>query len=356
VVHPILDNRIHYKECISLKNEGYDVAIAAPIITEEQHDNIKYLPLGTFSGRLNRLMSGWRRALKVIGEFKPDVIHIHDPELVGLSFLLRKKQIKLIYDVHEDLPKQLLYKSWIPLVIRWPLSRIVRAFESFSSKYFHGILTVTNEIANRFEPSKTDVLRNLPLLSLKKDRKTEGHKNLRLIYAGGLTRLRGIRELIQAVSLSNQPVNLVLVGKWESDEFRKQCESENGFENCKYLGYMNMDEVYQEIANSDVGIATLYPIRNYLESLPVKAFEYMLHGLPVIMSDFDYWKSQFRGAALFVDSMNPGEIAKTIDNLIENQNLRHELSERALALTKNELNWERESQKLLEMYHKILEP
>ena len=42
------------------------------------------------------------------------------------------------------------------------------------------------------------------------------------------------------------------------------------------------------LSDSIAGIVTLKPIINYLDSLPVKMFEYMAAGLPVIASDFPF--------------------------------------------------------------------
>lgn len=53
---------------------------------------------------------------------------------------------------------------------------------------------------------------------------------------------------------------------------------------------MSMDQVYPYIKAADIGIALLYPAKNYVTSLPVKAFEYMACQKPIIMSNFDYWK------------------------------------------------------------------
>ena len=44
--------------------------------------------------------------------------------------------------------------------------------------------------------------------------------------------------------------------------------------------------IRQVLKESTLGIVTILPSKNYIESLPVKMFEYMSAGLPVIASNF----------------------------------------------------------------------
>ena len=115
-----------------------------------------------------------------------------------------------------------------------------------------------------------------------------------------------------------------------------------------------MDEVYQFIHKADVGIALLYPIKNYLTSLPVKAFEYMAAGKPFIMSDFPYWKEMFGECALYADPLNPTEIADKIDKLKNNKTLLSNLGEKGRDLVHSKYSWELEKQKLLNLYKRLL--
>ena len=43
-----------------------------------------------------------------------DLYHFHDPELMLFAFFLKLRHKKVVYDIHEDLTKQILIKNYIP--------------------------------------------------------------------------------------------------------------------------------------------------------------------------------------------------------------------------------------------------
>ncbi len=60
---------------------------------------------------------------------------------------------------------------------------------------------------------------------------------------------------------------------------------------------------------------TLHPTANYMVSLPIKMFEYMAAGIPVITSNFLLWREIVEGndCGLCVDPLGPKAIATAID-------------------------------------------
>jgi glycosyltransferase involved in cell wall biosynthesis len=102
-------------------------------------------------------------------------------------------------------------------------------------------------------------------------------------------------------------------------------------------------------------LVVLHPERGYKESLPIKLFEYMSAGLPVIASDFPYWRELLEpiGCASFVDPLDPVRIAAAIDDLLSNEERAREMGMRGAAAVRERLNWEQEAPKLFDLYARL---
>jgi glycosyltransferase involved in cell wall biosynthesis len=128
------------------------------------------------------------------------------------------------------------------------------------------------------------------------------------------------------------------------------------WKSVKFLGYLNREDVNKILSESKVGLVTLHPIPNYLESLPVKMFEYMSAGIPVVASDFPLWKEIIEGnkCGICVDPLNPKEIAKAVNYIIDNPKEAQKMGENGKKAVENKYNWKIEEKKLLNLYKGIL--
>jgi glycosyltransferase involved in cell wall biosynthesis len=354
-VHPLLDDRIFYKECISLVQAGYDVSLVITHTKQETIDGVKIIPLKESKGRIHRILIksfiAFRKALKT----KSKLYHFHDPELIFVGIMLKIVGKKVIFDSHENVSKQIESKAWIgSKVIRKIVAKLYRLIEMFGIFTFNSVISVTPEIVSFLSSKKGILIRNFPIISLI-DNSKNGIKNLKttLIYAGGLTKVRGIKELCEAISYINKDVHLQLLGPWESNEYKEECIafSPNKIE---YVGTLPMDDVYPYIKEAAIGIATLYPEKNYLNSLPIKAFEYMTCEKPIVMSNFPYWEKEFKNCAIFVDPKNPEDIANKIINLIDDKETMLLLGKTGRKLVEEKYSWESESKKMVDLYDHLL--
>ena len=149
-VHTPFDTRIFHKEAKSLANAGYEVALIAQHDKDEIVDGIRIVPLLKPRNRFERMTKtvwlAYRRAL----EIDADIYHFHDPELISIGLLLKRHGKRVIYDVHEDVPRQNQSRPYIPAVLRKPISLMIGVLEAFSARHFDGVVTATPFINRTF--------------------------------------------------------------------------------------------------------------------------------------------------------------------------------------------------------------
>src|SRR3546814_16643107 len=42
------------------------------------------------------------------------IVHFHDPEIIPAALLLHWQGVTVVYDAHEDVPRQILSQRWLP--------------------------------------------------------------------------------------------------------------------------------------------------------------------------------------------------------------------------------------------------
>lgn len=354
--HPTYDTRIYYKQCRSLVND-YDVYLL--ITADEDHisEGVNIVHLPSKNSRMYRFFKKRNLAFEKAKEIDADIYHFHDPELIPVGKKLKKMGKKVIYDVHEDVPNQILTKEWLKFdFVRTIVSKIFNSYEKSAAKEFDKVICVSQEIADKFKSNNTAIVRNFPVLrdidSI--DKIVISEDKPIVIYAGGLTKIRGIKEIIKAIEILNGKVTLWLLGNWESEEYKQECINLPGFKYVKYFGSVPQKEVYSYMKRSDIGIVNFWPVDNHLLALPNKPFEYMACGLPMIMSNFPYWKEVFKGCFWGIDPKDPNNIAKTIENLIDKPGVMKELGENGRRFVLNKYSWESEKENLFKAYKDLV--
>lgn len=357
-VHGGADVRIFHKECKSLATAGYETYFVVKADGDTVIDGVRILALPRPRSRFERftrlIWLAYSRALAS----GADLYHIHDPELIPLGIMFKLRRKKVIWDAHEDVPKQILSKQWIPGFLRRPVALAVGLLERQAAKVFDGVVAATPSIARRFPLDKTVVVQNFPRLQeLVRvcDRPYRDRPN-RIIYIGGISRARGIMELLDAMVIANEqlPVRLDLAGVFDSTELYDVAREHPGWKYVDYHGWLERDRVMQLLCRARVGVVTLHNTPNHFESYPIKMFEYMAAGLSVVASDFPLWKKIGREAGLFVDPQDPQAIARAIEWLLAHPQEAEAMGRRGQEAVRERYNWDREKEKLLALYEELL--
>jgi glycosyltransferase involved in cell wall biosynthesis len=106
------------------------------------------------------------------------------------------------------------------------------------------------------------------------------------------------------------------------------------------------------LSKAVAGLVVLKPLQSFQEALPVKMFEYMAAGLPVIASDFPLWRTIIDGekCGILVDPLDPQALASTMSWILEHPAEAAEMGKRGRAAVRERYNWESEARALLGFY------
>jgi glycosyltransferase involved in cell wall biosynthesis len=359
-VHRWDDSRIFHKECCSIAAAGYDTTLLVANGIDDCVNGVKIVNVPIENkGRLQRIAFAGKQMLDKAVELNADIYHLHDPELLRIALKLKKRTgAKIVFDSHEDLPKQILDKAWIPSFLRKSISSFAHRYEMKITSQLDGVISVTEAICNRFREANKNVafVANFPKLDeitlLSSDDKVSKVPNS-ICYVGALFPKRGIKELVIALKKTN--ATLLLAGKFSDKEFEDEVKSLEGWKQVNFLGYIDREGIVEVLQKAEIGMVTLHPTQSYQESLPIKLFEYMLAKLPVISSDFEFWKPLVEGnnCGLMVDPLNTDAIAEKINFLLSKPELRKEFGENGYQAVMTNYSWESQAENLLELYKTI---
>ena len=358
-VHQRHDTRIFIKQCRSLVAHSYDVTlVVADGKGDECKDDVKIVDVGYLPGRLNRIFKTTRRVFKVAVGINADLYHLHDPELIPIGLKLKGLGKKVVFDAHEDVPKQLLGKPYLnPLVLRI-LSVSFGLFERYACPRFDGIIAATPFIRDKFLAinARSVDINNFPMIGELDAALPWADKRAEVCYVGGIGKIRGIREVVRAFEFVQTPVWLNLVGAFSEPEGEAEVKSYPGWGRVTELGFVDRAGVREVLGSSVAGLVTLHPLVNYLDALPIKMFEYMSAGIPVIASNFPLWREIITGndCGLCVDPLDSKAIATAIDYMVNNPGRAQQMGENGRRAVQMRYNWSVEETKLISFYKNIL--
>lgn len=359
-VHARYDTRIFVKECSSLaKNANYEVSlIVADGKGNEVKNEVHIFDVGAKTGgRISRMTNTVQKVFEKAVELDSDIYHMHDPELIPVGLKLKRIGKKVIFDAHEDTPKQLRNAPHLNAFLRAVLSRAYGVFERYALAKFDYIVTATPYIRDKFlviNKNSIDI-NNFPILEELGNNTPWNEKKDEICYIGGIAKIRGIKELIRAMENVNN-VKLNLAGKFVEKDVEAEVKKYPEWSKVNEFGFVGRKEIADILSRSKAGIVTLHPIINYQDALPVKMFEYMAAGIPVIASNIPLWQEIIEDAncGICVDPMKPNEIADAIEYIMAHQDEAQKMGANGKKAVIEKYNWGIEEVKLMRVYEEIM--
>ena len=285
---------------------------------------------------------------------KADIYFAEDIYTLPITYFFAKfKKGKVFYNSREIYAHLagLRNKNYMQTIISKIENKFIRKVD---------LVLVTGEMDAQFLRESYGIdnfltLRNLPKYQIDTNvvnlrEKLNIKENSRIIlYQGVILEGRGILKIIDILE-SFPDLHFVVVGDGEfKDKFLAMAKAKKYFDRIHFIGAVNHSELLSYTAGADIGVALIENISiSYYYALPNKLFEYIMAGVPVLVSNLPQMKHivyEFNVGKV-VDPENHGEIIEALKEMINDHDklISYKANCRKASL---ELNWDKEFESLI---------
>jgi glycosyltransferase involved in cell wall biosynthesis len=173
-----------------------------------------------------------------------------------------------------------------------------------------------------------------------------------IMYIGRPTPHKNLGRLIQAfVSLRESHPELVLVLAGKKDSNYERIESEyKDVEGLLFTGFTTEGQLRWLYENTQA-----YVFPSLSEGFGLPGLEAMVHGAPVISSNYTCLPEVYGDAAVYFDPKNVPQMADAILSVLDNPKLRDQLVLKG-HVQADKYSWEQMARETLDIYNKVLKP
>ena len=311
----------------------------------------------TWPSRKIRFIQYNLKAAMIGMKLKADIYHAVDVDTLAAAYWAAKKTGgRVIYEARE------LYTELEPLKGR----NLVRSFWGYLEKRLIGkaarVVTINDSIADelcrRYGIKKPDVVRNVAkspgnIRAIDLRRKFGiPHDHKIIVYQGVLRRGQGLSYQLDILRYLDRVVMMFLGEGPIESELKEKSSSLDVGDKLIFAGRIPPDELLNYTASADAGILLMEDIAlNNRLALPQKIFQYLIAGIPQIVSPMPeisrFVEDEKTGVVVSED--DPREAADAIAGFLFNDNIYLAARENCRKSSlKN--NWETESLKWIEIY------
>jgi glycosyltransferase involved in cell wall biosynthesis len=260
----------------------------------------------------------------------PSVITVHD-----LNFEHNPADLPKVlgWYLRKFVPKFVEKATRVLTVSAYSKQDITKCYRCASQK----ISTVYNGANEIYQPLSEDVKITT--------RKRISNNRPYFLFVGSLHPRKNVQRLITAYQGINNPsVDLVIVGSamWRDHQISVD---PNGADRIHFLGYLAQKEL-AEVMGSALAL-TYVP---YFEGFGIPLVEAMRCGIPILAANTTCLPEIAGNAAVYCDPFNIQEIQKGLEQLIENDTLRIQLSENSIKRA-TEFSWDQASKQSWEVIY-----
>lgn len=384
--HQPLDDRIYWKELVTLQQAGcaavhlcvsdvdadYITAEGIRIIEVKRKRIVPYLWLNRLLQIVLKNAGILKTLLQKAAAVRADVYHYHDLQINAIACKLKRlpQRPKVIYDVHEvywQIAKEQRQEGFIPALKANSISAFYKKWERKKAACCDYIIATDEYTLRYFQKAlphiPADIVYNYSYY-LPATISTQGNQPYDFIYTGLLSKTRGILDAVAALALlvKEQPsVQLLLIGPYDHPNF--EAELQKAIEQWQLQKNVCVHEPvpFQQIASfyqkAKVGLGLFQATPKYTTFIPIKLFEYMAFGLPVIFCNHGPSAKIIKqsNCGILVAPQNIEVMYAAMKRLLSDNNLYTQYSTNAQKAVTKTYNWNSEKEKLLAIYQALVQ-
>ncbi len=352
--HPTNDIRLYHKIAMSLTKIAEAWVISTIGVSNDTTN--PYQIVVSSESKWVALYQIYRSAQKV----KPDVVICVEPLTMFVGIRLKRKMgTRLVFDVHEFFADA--FAERFNGFLRYPMHLLYLFGERWLFNHADFATGVNEMILRQLCPSmpedKVMALPNYPVKNVW-DYNCEIPHTLHsicemsfdLIYIGGLTKDRGIIEMLKCCSILRKEIpwlKVLFVGRFFSQELEQHFYNKINEYHLNsiiyYQSWLPPEKIGVLLKCAKLGLWTFNPANKRMyNALPLKVLEYLSAGLPVVTIKSPLMnaiiKSNHVGICTEYDA---NALATAIAKLLLlPENEFREMSERCISIVEEKYNWE----------------
>lgn len=349
--HLALDSRIFYKEARPLAKAGFRIAVVGRHAEgSETVDGVEVIPLKIPQSRLiRRIVAPWS-ALKLAVATRAPIIHFHDPEFIPAGFVAKLFGRKVIYDVHEYYSEVQALRAPTSFGVR-PLVRFLLSIgvEQVPARIFDGIVFPTNRLRNAIHSGRGSIaVLNVLSLDAIPDHLAEPETppDHDIVFVGSMSPFRAgpFLQMVAHILDRHPDSRALLLGVPEATKrwMMDNCQSDKVRSALTFHPRVPVVEVPAVLRRAKVGF-NYHPMERRFEvAIPVKVYEYIAAGLPVVTTRFPELADQFQDGqgCIFVDGDDMQAYADSVCQLLACPKERRVVAQFGLERMRAEINFE----------------
>jgi len=366
--HHADDVRIYKKEIISLKRIASEIHFIVRKRDNFQPDaDVYYHWLNNKKNILGRIIRNIQ-ALVYAFKLHVDVYHFHDPELIFTGFLLKTlKRKKVIYDMHELYTDAIIHRTYLPKLVRRFFLFVYMAFERFFLPYLDALILAEESYIPDYQWHKNWTTVQNYLIKENLVKRPENNlfgSPFQFVYLGGVTVQRGIWEMLHFIKLLNENnlnVHFHLIGGFSTTSLKKQVVNwinEHHMSSIVTIyDFVPHEKALKILRQGQIGLLFLHPIRNNVNIMPTKLFEYMGNGLVVFATNFPRWVALNREHqfGLTIDIFNLQKNLPDVLTFLNDNKKMYRIAKKNIDYVMQHYLWENEVHNLYNLYERLFE-